>query len=795
MTTKLTFEITLSSDFHVGSGYRKGSEIDSALLREGDGRPALRGSLLGQLLRHAGRELLTTGALSRPEYNRCAASAGSASLRYCRQKDPQQSECPICRIFGSPHHPRNWEFSSAWIKEAQKPGLEITLPGDDWAAQPVTRVRINPRTRRAADDQLFIEEVGDSRLVFQFSAEWNGVDEAEAAEVAFLAAVARNLRHIGKSRRRGRGECQVQLVAVNGQPASSDTWLEKFKTLWIDQTWQPPVENKTDFVALIEAVNESPAAPYRVQVVARLEEPLLVAKRASAGNQFETLSILPGSVLLGALAARANFKDPARYSRLIQLFRRGMVRFSFLSPARAGMGDDLYPAFVAPLDIFRCKQHPADDFSNVHPDHSFSLDPEESIQCRICLGDDRAMEALKGENALQSLITGRMLRFSPQKREEMHIRLDPDNQRVVTGDLFSYVALESGQFLVGELICHNQETWESFKLEIGLPGPEQAVALRLGKATRRGYGLVSVVFTPQAEEPIPPLRQRLPDPRQPFRLMLLSDTISVDRWGRYPASFSSEWLPAALGFSEKDQDLKILRSFSKTRPVDGFNNQIGLPRPRDTALVAGSAAGLQVINQELTDEQIWQRLENAEISGIGLRRHEGYGQIIINHPLYNELEKEDEYFSVQIPVPLVLQEQPDIQDNLVISETIFRRDWLSQLGEYWKDFEHAEFLAVARFLRSHSSTSLEHLTTQLKEFGNPELKRLPGAQQMSSDPAHPYAKRSSKSFFVDAAGAKGLALLQNKISELKRAARTEQQRRLGVVMLADKIAEAAQRAH
>lgn len=794
MTTKLTFEITLNSDFHVGSGYRKGSEIDSALLRESDGRPALRGSLLGQLLRHAGRELLTTSALARPEYNRCSASSGLASLRYCRQKDPQQPECPMCHIFGSPNRPRSWEFSSAWLKEAQKPGPETTLPGGDWGAQSVTRVRINPRTRRAADDQLFIEEVGDSRLVFQFSANWNGSGDADAADVAFLVAAARNLRHLGKSRRRGRGECQVHLVAVNDQPTTSNAWLEKFKALWIDQTWQPPVEEAVHDWVSIGAITQSQTAPFRVQVVARLEEPLLVARRASAGNQFETLTIIPGSVLLGALAARTNFKDPAHYATLVHLFRRGLVRFSFLFPAKAGAGGDLYPAFVAPSDVFRCKQHPADDFAHIHPDQSFGLDTEKPVQCPACPPEDCAMESLKGENALQSLVSGRMVRFSVQKREEMHIRLNPENLRVVTGDLFSYVALEAGQFLVGELVCRDQDTWESLKREAALPDPDQAVELRLGKATRRGYGLVTVVFSPQAEDPMPPLRQRLPDPRQPFRLLLLSDTIVVDRWGRYPASFSPDWLPEALGFSADGQALKILRGFSKTRPVDGFNNQIGLPRTRDTALMAGSAVGLQVTSENMTDEQIWQMFEAVEAFGIGMRRNEGYGQVIINHPLYNELEREDEYFSVQIPVPLVLQEVPDIQDNLVIREAVFCQEWATRLEEFRNEFENIEFEAVARFLRSLSSTPIDRLSVQLGEFGKPDLKRLPGKPLLPGDPQEPYASRSNKPFFMEGVGEKGIKLIQIKIAELKRIAKTDQQRRLGVLVLADTIAEAAQRA-
>ncbi len=794
MATKLTFEVTFLSDFHVSSGARKGSEIDSSLLRESDGRPALRGSLLGQLLREAARELLTAPAMAPLGYNRCSGSAGDELIAYCRE-----AECPVCWIFGSPGRPRQWEFSSAWLKEAHGPGPEKTPPEENWAAEPVSRVRVNPRTRRAADDQLFVEEVGDGRLTYQFTANWKGQGTASAAEIAFLEAAARNLRHLGKSRRRGRGACRVQIVSVDGQPVSSDLWLERFKELWIDHIWQVPAESMG--AAFPDLEEETPAgvpAPYSVRVVLRLEEPLLLARRPLAGNQFETATLLPGSILLGALAARADFDDPARYARLIRLFRRGEVRFSFLTPGTRE-GNWLFPALAAPLDIVRCKQHPADDPSQGHPDRSLSLDSGNS-RCPHCKPGEDAMEGLKDQNAFQTFTSGSLLKFSPPRREELHIRLSPKTQRVRPGDLFSYVALEAGQFLVGELVCQGATAWHALSQAVGIPGPDQAVELRLGKATRRGYGLVSAVFVPEAASPLPPLRSRLPDPRQPFRLLLSSDTIPVDSWGRFPTRFSADWLSKVLGFpaSGSSLPLKIVRSFARTRLVDGFNNQTGLPRWRDSALVAGSVVGVQVVGDGLSDEEIWQKLGAAETSGIGLRRHEGYGQMIVNHPLYEELEAARARASVQIELPVILSGQFSIGKNAVASESVFRAEWSRSLEGGWKRLEYVEFEAIARFLRSRSDLEIERLKETLEGFGKqdhtPSLERLPGQRLLPNDPHRPYAIRTKTSFFAEKPGKEGIGAILSKLDELANLALTEQQRRLGIVMLADRVGEAARRA-
>lgn len=796
MSTKLTFQITLLTDFHVGSGYRKGTEIDSALLRESDNRPALRGSMLGQLLRDAARELLNTKAMKRAEYAHHSASPDTNSPSYCRQTDPKQQECPLCWIFGSPGRPRRWEFSSAWLKEAEKPGPESISADIDWAGHPVSRVRINPRTRRAADDQLFVEEVGDSRLVFEFYANWNGVGEADESEIAFLAAAASSLRHLGKSRRRGRGLCQVQLVAIDHKPVESDIWLEKFVKLWVDQTWQAPEDKRADTFTYIEASKEMVHPPYRVQVIARLEEPLLLANRALAGNQFDSLCIMPGNVLLGALAARGNFADANHYSRLIQIFRRGIVRFSALFPADGNTGNYLYPAFAAPLDIFRCKQHPADDPAGGHPDQAFSLDSQTKIACLRCPENDNAVEGLRNDSAYQTFVSGKLMNYSPQRREEMHIRLDPATQRVRTGDLFSYVALESGQYLVGEIICYDTNTWRILTEETHIQ-ENQPVQLRIGKGIRRGYGLVSAVFRPVQNNPFPPLQDRLPDPRKPFRILLLSDTIVIDRWGRYPSSFSEDWLADALGFSSTDGEkkLRLIRSFSRSRTIDSFNNYLGLPRWRDIALIAGSAVGIQVTASNMSNEDIWKLLEVVETNGIGMRRNEGYGQVVINHPLYNELqEAKPPYPSWEFATPFDLLDRPSISSNTVVGEEAFCTEWDRLLGEHWKDFEHSEYMAVARFLRNGCNKPLNHLKNALSDFGKPGLERLPGKRLVTNQTEKPYASRTNKPFFIEEEGKQGLKLIYEKIDELEKHAYTDRQKVLGLTMLADRVADAAQRA-
>ena len=236
MSKTLTFKLELKSDYHVGSGHRKGTEIDSALLREADGRPALRGSLLSQMLRESARELFATPVMAKHDYAICKSSGGPEEPEYCGQWQENKSICPICYVFGTPRAPRRWQFSSSWLEEMRSDQFAI-IEGDTWGAQPVTRVRVSPATRRAEPDKLFSEEAGDGRLIFLFEATWQGNGDPDDREIALLAAAAANMRHIGKSRRRGRGLCRVQLIAVDGKPPTDD-WLDRFKLELIEKKWQ-----------------------------------------------------------------------------------------------------------------------------------------------------------------------------------------------------------------------------------------------------------------------------------------------------------------------------------------------------------------------------------------------------------------------------------------------------------------------------------------------------------------------------------------------------------------------------
>jgi len=704
----LKFEIRLDSNYHVGAGYGKGFNLDSALLRESDGTPVLRGSALSGLLRDGAYRLLKLPPLK----------------KYSAEESTDEI---LKRLFGSPKQAKRWRISSA------RPREKIL---DD--AQSIHRVRIDPRTRRTESGKLFSQEEGVSGHAFLFTIICPNNGKAELDDAAILIAAARFVRQFGRSRNRGLGECSIHLIdAIGIDEAQTPTDWEKWFLDRFDQVWlrgNPTEIEEAVIKSDVKGIYTPTGSGVCIRMIVRIDEPLLVAQRAESGNQFDTRTLIPGSTLLGALAGmaaeRCNLADQADYSNFVALFLRGGITFPMLYPAYYDSGN-IYPSIPAPLNLTTCSVVPFEGDKKGHG--VYQAEKDKKCQDPECCNRLDPIDSF--------LLLRRLPPFTlkPQRSSELHISIDEKTKRAKKGVLFGYSALNSGQYFAGEMLCADEKTWQRLQEMTGI-AEKEPLTWRLGKARWRGYGQVTTWLERSENKPQMwiqlPLNERIRDPIHHFTLTLLTDTIVSNPWGQQATGFSEDWLEPILGLGP----LEIKDAYARTRIVDSFNSTLGLPRGRDTALIAGSSACIRMKNISLDS---WAaRMEKLELEGIGIRRNEGFGRIAFNHPVYEQRQHLSES-AIGIGGEMRL--------GNILSPDMFMQEWDEELTKLLPQgrCQDARFQALARWLHANSDMSPKKWIGQLASLNDCKMAfGQPDEALIAAIGENEYGKKNKDNFFV-----------------------------------------------
>jgi CRISPR-associated protein Csx10 len=396
--------------------------------------------------------------------------------------------------------------------------------------------------------------------------------------------------------------------------------------------------------------------------------------------------------------------------------------------------------------------------------------------------------------------------------------------------LYEYIALDAGQWFVGELSCANDDCWRRL-CELTGVAAGQTLRLRLGKASRRGYGLATFFLQQVSDsEPITwalrPLTDRVTKADEPFSMLLLSDAIVADEWGRYEGGFAPEWLARLL--KVREDEIELLGRFASARVIDTFNAARRAPRWRDEAIVAGSAVGIRVLPSGLTRLiEFWRqsdgqsaantpdalmalrwRLGQIEAEGIGRRTNEGFGRVAFNHPVYTQDGGDDLERGVSVDRRVAGFTAVSGQDDLV-RESLFRRKWVADLArwedeakpkekskggsarsnsENWRELAKPPFEPVARLLYLSCREDAAAIIKRLESLSNEEaMKNLPSYLWGKKLPERGQGPKLSKEG--------GVELLRELVTELQQQVPDPADPRwaIGLKLLAARVAELARK--
>lgn len=218
MTIQLKFSIELHSDYHISAGHGQGAALDSALQRDGDGVPSIRGTSITGLLREGLRVLAEETALGQsPTWQHAWKQYACDKVKQQRQQGSRAAQ-PGDLLFGAPNQPKSWQISTARPTGLLSPQRSVDRQR---AAHAVAHVRVDPATRRAEARKLFVREEGDQRLLFHFTATALRNDGDVCEQATLLLAAARMVTALGAHRRRGQGDCTIHLTEVVGWPLAA----------------------------------------------------------------------------------------------------------------------------------------------------------------------------------------------------------------------------------------------------------------------------------------------------------------------------------------------------------------------------------------------------------------------------------------------------------------------------------------------------------------------------------------------------------------------------------------------
>lgn len=402
---------------------------------------------------------------------------------------------------------------------------------------------------------------------------------------------------------------------------------------------------------------------YRIAGV--LESPLVV-RRERQSQRSEGVRYVSGTLVRGALAQVYLQNKGAPDDTFARLFLDEMqCRFGPLDPGE----------YVFPRTAYSCKRYGG--FAGPDGMHGvidmlvpilasrLQAGPHVPQRCRRCGHDLKAMEGFWEYREGHAALAHRRWRRS----SAMHVGIDRSTHTAAEGLLFSLPTLEpeatavDAPSLVGWVAATDPAMAALRELLDANDG-----VVRIGHARTRGYGRVRITFTngrlPEAPsaEPISPTQQRekwqefsramlnriaphVYDPERCFlfTLSLPSGAILLDPLLRYtldPAGMVS-WLPplpAPNPVLRPDQyptvnfaggTLQCLTAMTGHERLRGWNVAHGLPRQDEWAVMRGAVYAYMYQGSAQGQDELLTHLYELERAGLGARRNEGFGRVII----------------------------------------------------------------------------------------------------------------------------------------------------------------------
>lgn len=262
---------------------------------------------------------------------------------------------------------------------------------------------------------------------------------------------------------------------------------------------------------------------------------------------------------------------------------------------------------------------------------------------------------------------GEALFYTPPRQVNVHTQRDASKGRATEDDgaVYRYDALAAGLRLQAAILTTSNYASKLIELLSNQ-------TLWLGRARRAGYGKTSVIGEPH---PLDYWRESGTDDDPPalgvgeqLRVTFTSDVLLRDCHGQATLD-PCHALAQALNIPAKSLARLSRYCWAESKIVGGFNRKWGLPLPQTVAIAAGS-----VFCYEIKEPIEAEKLQELERNGLGERRNEGFGRLLINWQ-----EVDERFESRQIELPIIRKPEMLSEKERGLAEILVQRMLRQQL--------------------------------------------------------------------------------------------------------------------
>lgn len=373
------------------------------------------------------------------------------------------------------------------------------------------------------------------------------------------------------------------------------------------------------------------------------QEPVHLAASREVSSFSSTLDFVPGTTLRGALARQYLEQPGSEAGDLFNwIFLDENNWFSPLFPCGEEFTQDSY---VIPMTAYTCKHYPG--FS---PRQHGVVDlltqylNKEKVFIPKCARCNADLVPLRGFYSTLGVRTPSHL-IEVKKRLITKSALDSRTETAASSQLYTTEVIEEGQKFIGFISLQGEE---DFDLEEILKDFLcNLTPLQLGNSKSRGLGLVRVQSAESCNDGLfssddqnfdnrmSSFNQLLDDHdfdregKTHFSLSLLTDCIIQDNYLRFSHALTPDIL--SRYYSPEFEQVELIHQFASAKVVESWNALHRLPRQAQAAIQAGSVFVYRIIEN---DNAIIDGLKQLEKGGVGERKTEGFGRVIINHPFH-----------------------------------------------------------------------------------------------------------------------------------------------------------------